>query len=220
MRMAVFGLSALAAVIGLASGGASASTIVTNDGQVSGTGTLLATPGITYAGIPPIVTGQNPTTSGFDPWGAADTTSTWVGSCCNGASANATFNFAAPETTVTFLWGSPNPDNTVTLKNGTTTVGTVSVDSSGNAIVNSVPGGPFLGPNTTAAGDLITLSLSSGTFTSLVLTNSLGGFEVSDFSVSAVPLPSTWVMLLAGLIGLGFFTTRRGSRNSYSAISA
>jgi hypothetical protein len=59
-----------------------------------------------------------------------------------------------------------------------------------------------------------------GTFTSISWTNPTFedwyGFTVG---VAATPLPSTWTMLIAGFVGIGFFAYR-GSRNTASAVAA
>ncbi len=39
------------------------------------------------------------------------------------------------------------------------------------------------------------------------------------FNVSATPLPSTWTMLIAGFVGLGFFAYR-GSKKNAAALAA
>jgi hypothetical protein len=60
----------------------------------------------------------------------------------------------------------------------------------------------------------------NGTFTSVSWTNpsyeNWYGFTVG---VTSTPLPSTWTMLIAGFIGLGFFAYR-GSKNNGSATAA
>jgi hypothetical protein len=47
----------------------------------------------------------------------------------------------------------------------------------------------------------------------------LGTFDILGADVSATPLPSTWVMLLGGLLGLGFFA-HSGSKMRSAAIAA
>jgi hypothetical protein len=48
---------------------------------------------------------------------------------------------------------------------------------------------------------------------------SLGTFDILGADVKAAPLPSTWVMLLGGLLGFGFFA-HRGSMMRNAAIAA
>jgi hypothetical protein len=227
MKLLLIGLTAISAAFALVPSRASAVTItLTNDGPVSpNTGGVLLGPGVfeTSSHNAPHSIGANASDpKGWDPWGASDTNSRWlsVGSCCGGTGSFATFSFAAPEDTLSLLWGSPNSDNTVTLysgKNGKgTVIGTVSfVDGVGYEINGSPTTTPY-GPNTTAPGDIISIS-SSSLFQSAVLTNDSGGFEVADIRAAA-PLPSTWIMLFSALIGLGFFAYR-GSRNA-AAIAA
>ena len=58
----------------------------------------------------------------------------------------------------------------------------------------------------------------------LVFTDLPGGDQdigniLDNVTVSSTPLPSTWTMLIAGLVGLGFFAYR-GSKNRSAAIAA
>ena len=41
-----------------------------------------------------------------------------------------------------------------------------------------------------------------------------GGVLLDNISVTATPLPSTWTMLIAGFIGLGFFAYRGSKKSS------
>jgi hypothetical protein len=51
-------------------------------------------------------------------------------------------------------------------------------------------------------------------------TSGPGSRLVLDFgSVSQTPLPSNWMMLIAGIVGLGFFGYR-GSKNRAAALAA
>ena len=49
------------------------------------------------------------------------------------------------------------------------------------------------------------------------LNGTLGAFDI--LSVTPTPLPSTWTMLIAGFLGLGFFAYR-GSKKNAAALSA
>jgi hypothetical protein len=53
----------------------------------------------------------------------------------------------------------------------------------------------------------------------LIIVNTLIQGSVSSINVSATPLPSTWTMLIAGFIGLGFFAYR-GTKKNIPAIAA
>ena len=62
----------------------------------------------------------------------------------------------------------------------------------------------------------------SGLVTEVVVVSSAPDFFVMDnvtYNVSATPLPSTWTMLIAGFLGLGFFAYR-GSKKNGAALSA
>ena len=225
--------AAIAAALTLASfdllsGEASAATItLSNLGQVApGTSGALTGANVTLGATSdaPVSTGANPSDPlGWDPWGASDTNSQWlsVGGSGTGtipADASATFNFGAPATAVTLLWGSPNPGNTLTLfsgANGTgSVIGTVSVDSAGY-LVNGVPNsGVSFGPNTTGSGDLVTIS-STAAFMSALLTNDAGGFEVADVSATLDPTPLPAALpLFAGGLGVFGWLGRRRKRNA------
>jgi len=99
-----------------------------------------------------------------------------------------TLNFAAPVTSFTFLWGSPDSYNSVT--DGTVTV-TGSTFSSGN------------GNNSETT--LFTFFDALG-FTSLTFSTRGIAFEVA---VASVPEPETYAMMLAGLGAIGFLVLRR-----------
>jgi hypothetical protein len=51
----------------------------------------------------------------------------------------------------------------------------------------------------------------------LISNGTQGNFD--NVSLTATPLPSTWTMLIAGFIGLGFFAYR-GSKKSSSVLAA
>jgi hypothetical protein len=44
-------------------------------------------------------------------------------------------------------------------------------------------------------------------------------YDAGTFAATATPLPPTWIMLIAGFVGLGFFA-HRGSRKSATALAA
>jgi Ice-binding-like len=65
------------------------------------------------------------------------------------------------------------------------------------------------------AGDFGSVGFSGGDFTSL-------GYTGDGFNgiASTTPLPSTWLMLLSGLVGLGFIAQRGSKRNSAACAAA
>jgi hypothetical protein len=227
-------LVAAVAVVGLAPGYASATTI-TNLGQVSAntSGLLIAGSGVSEtssSNAPQSIGANSGDPSGWDPWGGADTNSNWlsVGGCCGGSGSYATFSFTSSENTFTLLWGSPNSDNTVTLYSGQngngSVIDTVSFIDGTGYYVDGVLSPTTYGPNTMDPGDLMSIN-SSGLFQSAELTNDIGGFEIADVSASLVttnrtsttPLPPTWAMLLGGLAMIGFLAHRGMTKQSTAA---
>lgn len=222
--------AAIVAVFGAVSGSASATTVIDISAApvaANGNGLLIASPSTVSLGASVntfLETGANPADPfGWDPWGSLDTNSGWlsVAGCCGGAGSYQDLNFSGPVNTLSLLWGSPNADNAITLSNGSVIsyVDNASSSSLDGFYINSVlqPGTSL--PNTMDPGYIVTIT--SSTFTSAVLTNTIGGFEVADISAGLIqtglantPLPSTWLMLLSGFVGLGFFAYRGAQKNS------
>jgi hypothetical protein len=116
-------------------------------------------------------------------------TSYSVLSTAAGFSTTGTLTFAAPVTSYTFLWGSPDSYNSVSD-------GKVSVSGS------SLGSGSGNNADTT----LYTFLDLSG-FTTLTFKTTGIAFELA--TVSPVPEPGTYALLLAGLGVVGFSTRRR-----------
>ena len=221
----------LVAVLGVVSGSASATTVINISAApvtANGNGLLISSPSTVSLGASVntfLETGADPSDPfGWDPWGSLDTNSGWlsVAGCCGGAGSYQDLNILAPANTLSLLWGSPNADNTITLSNGSVIsyVDNASSSSLDGFYINGVlqPGTSL--PNDMDPGYIVTIT-SSTLITSAVLTNTIGGFEVADISaglnsteLSNAPLPSTWLMLLSGFVGLGFFAYRGAKQNS------
>jgi hypothetical protein len=83
-----------------------------------------------------------------------------------------------------------------------------------------------VGTSTAAWGQYPLLAIASGAGNS-VFTGTVGGteyytqFGTIDLTarITATPLPSTWTMLIAGFLGLGFFAYR-GSKKGSAAVAA
>jgi hypothetical protein len=58
-----------------------------------------------------------------------------------------------------------------------------------------------------------------GTVSSITFTTTPEDYYAFTIGVAATPLPSTWTMLIAGFLGLGFFAYR-GSKKNTAAIAA
>jgi len=224
------GLTAIVAMIAIASGQASATTLTTGSQVTPNSSGSLIAGGVTLGAVvnAPQSTGANPADPfGWDPWGATDTNSHWlsVGGCCGGTS-SAIFNANAPSNLFSLLWGSPNSNNTLRLYSGSNGTGSLVatvqfVDGSGFK-VDGVSSGQFFGPNTTAAGYIESI-LTSSLFLSALLTNSTGGFEVADVSASllggggasvATPVPGALWLFGSVLVAATGITRWRRKRNN------
>jgi hypothetical protein len=50
--------------------------------------------------------------------------------------------------------------------------------------------------------------------------NAIGDYSAFTYTTSATPLPSTWLMLLSGFVGLGFLAYRRTKKNAAALAAA
>jgi hypothetical protein len=57
-------------------------------------------------------------------------------------------------------------------------------------------------------------------FANLVFGTGDAPTAVLDFAAATTPLPSTWLMLIAGLLGLGYFAYRGTQKNSAALVTA
>jgi hypothetical protein len=230
MKAVVFGFAALA-VIGLAQGRASAATLTVTGGTIQVTpnanGLLVnsssipitensSTDTLGSTATPQIGVGSSPDTTGWDPWGngnpgPVDTNSRWlsVGGSGSIVPGSATFTTGSPVNVLSLLWGSPNSGNSITFFSGM---------DGGGANLGTVDAASITSPNNESPGYIWTIT-SSSLFESFVLNDTGGGFEVADLDAQlTTPLPSTWTMLIAGFVGLGFFAYR-GSKKGSAAIA-
>jgi hypothetical protein len=119
------------------------------------------------------------------------------------ASEPATVTFTTVISAVSFLWGSPDVYNSLTV-----------TDSSGG--VTAFTAADFFTPangNQGVAGYVEFAGVAGATITSLVFNNvpAIDAFETANYSVIAAPVPEpeTYALMLAGLGAMGFVARRR-----------
>jgi hypothetical protein len=126
---------------------------------------------------------------------------TWLGvGPGNGTGGDAVVGFSSPTSFVSFLWGSPDAYNALTV---TTNIGNYVFQSS------SLLGLVYDGNQDFAS--YVGFTADAGEFIeSLTFSSTSNAFEASNFSVTApVPEPETFALMLAGLGVLGFVARRR-----------
>lgn len=125
-----------------------------------------------------------------------------------GASGNAsaTFGFASPASSLSFVWGSPSPGNIISLYGQNGLISTVSTDGSENVYINGtqVLSGIANLVNSYVAGATITISSLQGITSAVFSTTQGGGFEIGGVTATSVPEPSSLAILMLGLVALMF----------------
>jgi hypothetical protein len=122
----------------------------------------------------------------------------------------ALLNFVSPVSYFSFLVGSPDTYNSLSFIIDTGgTFSTVNYTDPSDFGVNPLTGNQmysqYVNFYTTAGSVIDSVSFGSST----------DAFEVSNFSVSAVPEASTWAMMIMGFLGLGFLGYRKSSGSSF-----
>lgn len=107
---------------------------------------------------------------------------------------------------ITLLWGSTDQFNTLEL-----------LDSSNNVIFSILGSSPLVRDLSAAqpgnVNRVVTFTFSDLATQTAVkamrFSSSLNAFEVDNVSVRAVPEPSTWLLMILGMLGIGFAMRRR-----------
>ena len=200
LAAAVFAVpsTANAALVGTLGGGTGPFRTLTSAGLDDGA-TATLTGGAVYTADQPFadVPGQDISGRAFL---AAGTT----------AGAIATLNFTAPATYASFLWGSPDVYNRLTV-----TTDRNSYDFTAASLNFAVRDG------NQAFSQYVQFAATAGeTIRSLSFTNvpNVDAFEVANFTVTAVPEPATWGLMLVGfgMVAGAARYRRRGAKVVYS----
>lgn len=118
-----------------------------------------------------------------------------------------TFNAGTDITALSFLWGSPDSYNDLTINYNT---GAPSVYDGSQTI-------PLATGGNNGDTTQVDFTAPTGEYITSVEFNSVGSnaFEASDFAVSGVPEASTWAMMILGFLGVGFMAYRRKDAASF-----
>lgn len=118
----------------------------------------------------------------------------------------ATLSLLVSTNFLSFLWGSPDLYNTLTVSSTTAGVTTSQLFTAATLGIATGPG---------SASRYVQFSGVPGTTINSVSFNNVpavDAFESANFSLSAVPEPATWAMMLIGFGGIGFAMRRRKSK--------
>jgi hypothetical protein len=121
----------------------------------------------------------------------------------------ATLTFTAPTSQLSFLWGSPDTFNLLSITTTTGLSTTTATFTAAQAGVTPPNGDQQFAEYVDFVGTAGTV-IDSVTFES-----TSNAFEVSNFAVSGVPEASTWAMMILGFLGLGFLGYRKSSGTSF-----
>jgi hypothetical protein len=108
----------------------------------------------------------------------------------------------------------PGPETTFALNYGT---------FNGSAVTFLLSSGPSFTESSTGSDYAVPdfFSVTSTPFTSVLVTSPDDVLNLNNVQFSsATPLPSTWLMLLSGFVGLGFFAYRGTKKNALSLTAA
>lgn len=103
---------------------------------------------------------------------------------------------------ISFLWGSPDLYNTLT-------VNSTGAGPNSQVFTTTSLGFPVSNGDQSFQQSVQFTALANGKITSLVFASSADAFEVGRFTVTPIPEPETYALMMAGLGALGFVARRR-----------
>ena len=116
----------------------------------------------------------------------------------------ATLTFTSPVDYMSFLWGSPDTYNTLTVNS--TGGGSQTFTATGTGFGSAFP---VTNGDQSFSQSVQFVAVGGSLITSLVFASSVDAFEVGRFTVTPIPEPETYALMLAGLGALGFVARRR-----------
>jgi len=116
-----------------------------------------------------------------------------------GSPATLTFSGAGVDY-VSFLWGSPDLFNSLTVN---------STGSAGQVFTATSLGFPITNGDQSFNQAVQFTALAGSKITSLVFSSSDNAFESANFSITPIPEPETYALMMAGLGVMGFVARRR-----------
>jgi hypothetical protein len=188
-------LGANAAVTGALGGGFGTFLTLSGPGTPNSGGTLSGAVSGTIVGGSVLAVDSPPFADDVAPGANYLTTGPVAGS-------PATLTFAgAGVDYISFLWGSPDLFNSLTVNS-----------TGGSSQVFTATG---LGFSTTNGDQSVNQSvqftaLAGAKITSLVFASSDNAFETANYSITPIPEPETYALMMAGLAAMGFVGRRRG----------
>ena len=122
----------------------------------------------------------------------------------------ATLNFTSPLSYLSFLWGSPDTYNVLTLVTNQNTY-TYTAQSLNFAVTNGNQSfSQYVQFAATAGEQIRSVQFTNNT--------ALDAFETANYSITAVPEPATWAMLMLGfgMVGAAARYRRRSTKTTYA----